>query len=127
VEVAAIQSDPFRVDNDQFPPPVLFAEEPKEEPKPAAVAKEPTEPKSLERLVLKSTIVGVNRRAAFINSRLYHEGKEVRVDGESYLLSAVYPRRVILKQGDREFELKIFTSIGLTDPDAETNGFDTQK
>ena len=109
VEVAAIQSNPFHVDHDQFPPPILFAEEPAETEtdKKQTKAADVEGPRTPEGLVLKSTIVGVQRRAAYINSKLYFEGTEVRAGGEAYRLAAVFPRKVVLKRGDETFELKI--------------------
>lgn len=105
-EVAAFHSDPFRMDDDQFPPPILFAEE-------QAAAAEPydeelDEPANPAGLILKSTIVGVSRRAAYINTRLYFEGTDVPAeDGRTYRLTAVYPRRVVLQTDEETFELKI--------------------
>jgi hypothetical protein len=104
-EVAAIHSEPFRVDRDQFPPPILFAEEPAES-KP-----QPEKPSDLVApigLVLKSTIVGVSRRAAYINTKLYFEGAEIRGEnGQVYRLKSVHPRKVVLDQDGQELELKI--------------------
>lgn len=109
VQVAAIQGDPFRVDQDQFPPPILFAEEPVEEIRPNADqnASAATDLRVADGLVLKSTIVGVRRRAAFINSKLYFEGAEVQVNGQAYRLASVHPKKVVLIRGKEVFELKI--------------------
>lgn len=108
-EVAAIQSHPFQVDHDQFPPPVLFAEEPQQS---AAAASQPTTDGNdgLSGLVLKSTIVGVQRRAAYINTKLYFEGSQIQADGRVYRLAAVHPKKVILADGRQTYELKISTS-----------------
>jgi len=116
-EVAAIQAAPFRVNPDQFAPPILFADAtgakgkqsapPKSAsvPKPAdAASTEPAE-KLPEGLVLKSTIVGERRRAALINETLYVEGSVIQVDGTSYLLAAVHPRQVELRRGEQVFVL----------------------
>jgi hypothetical protein len=103
-ELAAIRSDPFRVDENQFPPPVLFEEE-REEPRTATVAIS-TDVASSD-VVLRSTIVGVSRRAAFINQKLYFEGSEVRVKGEPWLLSEIHPRKVVLRKGEAAMELTI--------------------
>jgi hypothetical protein len=103
-ELAARHSDPFGIDPDQFSPPVLFAEEPapSETQQSAAIGGRPA-----AELVLKSTIVGEHRRGALINRRLYLEGSKVKVGGKSYLLTAVYPRKVVLQCGDETLELKI--------------------
>jgi len=111
-EVAGIQSSPFQVDRAQFPPPVLFEEEP---PAPKVTPPTPSAPPpvspaianaaALQKLVLRSTIVGVNRRAAYINDRLYFEGREIQVDGKSFQITAVLPRKVLLSQGTATFEL----------------------
>lgn len=107
-QLAAIQSSPFQVDRDQFPPPIVFAEEPKEViPTATKGASSRSREQALNGLVLKTTIVGVKRRAAYINNKLYFEGKEIRAGDESFLLTAVYPRKVILSQGSDVFELKI--------------------
>lgn len=113
-EAAAIQGNPFQIDWDQFPPPILFAEE-SDDRLTSGIAKPATPPPSglsppatPEGLILKSTIVGVSRRAAFINSRLYHEGKNVRTkDGQSYLISAIFPRKVVLIRDNEAYELRI--------------------
>ena len=109
-EVAALESSPFLIDPDQFPPPILFADEP--EPPPALeTLPEPqvadVQPAASDSLVLKSTIVGVRRRAAYINRRLYFVGSEIRSGGTTWRLKAVEPRRVILQQGNEQFELRI--------------------
>ena len=56
-------------------------------------------------LVLKSTIIGVSRRAAYINRKLYSEGSTFEENGVTYKLTAVYPDKVELRQGNRVFEL----------------------
>jgi hypothetical protein len=104
-ELAAIRSDPFRVDEKQFPPPVLFEEEP-EEPRTEKISIA-AEPAPADSVVLRSTIVGVSRRAAFINQKLYFEGSEVRVKGEPWLLSEIHPRKVVLRKGEATMELTI--------------------
>ncbi|MEX0702663.1 MAG: hypothetical protein WD069_11255 [Planctomycetales bacterium] len=105
-DAATIGGDPFRVDAGQFPPPILFAEEPARvaPSQPAAPAVAEKLPDDME---LKSTIIGRTRRAAFINDKLYAEGADVRIGGETYRLEAVHPRRVLLKRGGLAFELKI--------------------
>jgi hypothetical protein len=110
-EVAAIQGDPFRVDHDQFPPPALFADTPPEEPRsrqnPAVnvTVTNPMKPPGSDGLVLKSTIIGVKRRAAFINTTLYFEGAEVTFQGQPYVLTAVHRHKVVLQRGDEVVEL----------------------
>lgn len=106
VELSAIQAEPFRIDPDQFPPPVLFAESSDSGATPSG-RNSPGDSNRPDKLVLTSTIVGVQRRAALINRRLYFEGSKITVAGETYHLAAVHPRRVILTQGGRSFELKI--------------------
>lgn len=105
-EVAAIQTDPFQIDVDQFPPPVLF----EQDIQPVRGPETPAEPaivdsRLVEKLVLKSTILGRNRKAALINDKVYFVGRKIQVDGQVFLVSAIYPRRVLLKQGDDVFEL----------------------
>lgn len=106
-EVAAIQSEPFRTDQNQVAPPIFFAQKTKNEVTAGTRANEEARPGDAEVLTLKSTIVGVKRRAAYINRKLYFEGSEVRAAGETYLLKAVYPKKVVLASGDRLFELTI--------------------
>lgn len=106
VAPSAIRKDPFHVDPDQFPPPVVFAKEPKVE-KPKQAVSDAAPPHLPEGLVLRSTILGANRRAAFINRRLYFPGMDVRFDGAVYKLIAVHPRRVVLRRGSVDFDLMI--------------------
>jgi hypothetical protein len=104
-EVAAVQRDPFRIDRDQFAPPILFSED--QPPPPAPPAPSRPADGGIAGLELKSTIIGTRRRAALINSHLYYEGREVFVDGVTYTLTSVEPRRVILSRGQDVFELEI--------------------
>ena len=104
-EVAAVQRDPFRIDRDQFAPPILFSEE-QPPPPPQPALSRPADG-TIAGLELKSTIIGTRRRAALINSHLYYEGREVFVDGVTYTLTSVEPRRVILSRGQDVFELEI--------------------
>ena len=127
VEVAAIHGNPFHIDLDQFPPPVLFGDEYDDGPDTTGdqAANQQTlansEPQSPEGLVLKSTVVGTNRKAALINSRLYYEGRHVRnKDGESYLLTAILPRKVILTRDLEFFELKI-------EPQVSSDGINVER
>lgn len=110
VEVAAIHGDPFHLDRDQFSPPILFEDEPVREV--VVTQLTPTTSDVTDKLVLKSTIVGLKRRAAMINDKLYYEGRKIEVDGQTYVLSTVKPRRVTLTQGDTVIELTIPTSFG---------------
>jgi len=104
---SAIRTDPFRIDTDQFPPPVVFAKEPKAV-KPKQSVPVASTPVGLPAgLVLRSTILGDQRRAAFINRRLYFPGMDVQFDGAVYKLIAVHPRRVVLRRGSDEFDLTI--------------------
>ena len=108
-DVATIQGDPFRINYDQFAPPILFEQDLEAEQ--AASANDPTNRRSASRvlagLVLKSTIIGTRRRAALINGKLYFEGKEIRINELSFLLAAVYPRKVILTWGSNNYESAI--------------------
>ena len=111
-EVAALKTSPFHINRDQFPPPVLFASEP--EPLPVTVPAEPVAEVEMEAgppapsdLVLRSTIVGVRRRAAYINRKLYFVGSAIQSGETTWLLKTVEPRRVILQNGTTEVELKI--------------------
>ncbi len=109
VEVAAIPGDPFRINYDQFAPPVLFEEDP-EDAKAAGIndsSNRQSASRVLAGLVLKSTIIGSKRRAALINGKLYFEGKDIHINELSFLLAAVYPRKVVLTWGSNKYELAI--------------------
>lgn len=110
--VAAISSDPFQIDLDEYSPPVLF------EPEPNAAAESPAAVMMAQRaaletgLVLKSTIIGQQRRAALINDRLYLEGTEIVLpSGVKYALREVHPGRVIISVDGQIRELKIWRSL----------------
>ncbi|GAB4140180.1 MAG: hypothetical protein Tsb009_09400 [Planctomycetaceae bacterium] len=105
-----LPSNPFQVDRDQFPPQVTFAEPEKNSQNSAKANDDTKRNRSLETLVLKSTIVGKNRRAAYINRSFYVEGANVKHNGETYRLVAVQPRKVTLQQGDRTWELTLATT-----------------
>ena len=57
--------------------------------------------------MLTSTIVGANRRAALINQKLYREGNDILVGGQTYRLESVFPNKVLLRRGDEQLELTI--------------------
>lgn len=105
-DASALSGTPFRIDPDQFAPPLLFAEAspPDTTPEPDTLS---ADADAANGPVLKSTIVGVERRAAFIDRRLYFEGSDISVGGETYRLAAVYPRKVILRRGEHSLELTI--------------------
>ncbi len=118
VPVAAIASNPFQINFDLFPPPVDFEPEPDGPPKKtaeelaaelAAKLKARLTPKLPEGLVLKSTMISSKARAAFINKKLYFEGRPVEAEdgGDPYILNAIYPRKVILTRELDVYELKI--------------------
>lgn len=107
VQMGAVQKNPFQVDRDQFPPPVLFAEEPVQPKKDLAEAKPKVAPRLPEDIVLKTTIIGKYRRAAIINDKMYYEGKSFEHEKITYTLDQVAARNVILKQGEQKFELRI--------------------
>lgn len=108
-EVAAIQGDPFRIDHDQFPLPVLFAEDSVDEGSANAQTDLPVPPDQdlSDQIVLKSTIIGAKRRAAVINGKFYREGTDIVLNGQTYRLTAVARRKVTLSQGKRLIELRI--------------------
>lgn len=122
-EVAARHSDPFGIDPDQFPPPVLFAEETKQTRDSRAGGGNQSVPLAAsDELLLRSTIVGEHRRAAFINRKLYLEGSAIEVSGKTYLLAAIYPRKVLLQSGQETLELKMSNPMQdaeFDDPPAE--------
>lgn len=106
VEVAAFRSDPFRTEMNESPA-ALSPRETSDHVLVAAQMPDPAMRAELDGLVLRSTIVGIQRRAALINNRLYYEGREIEWNGASYLLSAVYPSKIILTCGTESIELKI--------------------
>jgi len=57
-------------------------------------------------LQLSSTIIGVKRRAAYINHKLYFEGATIEYDGVTFELASVFPDKVVLRDGYRLVELK---------------------
>jgi hypothetical protein len=105
-EPASVRSDAFQIDHDQFSPPVddIFEPEPKSTGDQNRVT---AGPPSIDGLVLKSTIIGVKQRAAFINGRLYFEGNTIPWKGTSYVLTAIRPRSVELTYQQTTLELKI--------------------
>lgn len=107
VQMGAMQKNPFEVDRDQFSPPILFAEEPREPVQSPEKNKPEPAPVLPEDLVLKTTIIGKTRKAAIINNKLYYEGKSFEHNESTYVLEQVAARNVILSQGTHKFELKI--------------------
>ncbi len=98
---------------DQFVPPV--PPEPEVAAKTAAEvapveAQTPVDPASLG-LVLSSTIVGPQRRAARINNKTYQPGQTIAVskDGRQFefVLAEVHPRHVVLTDQSARYELSL--------------------
>lgn len=105
-ELTELQSNPFVMDREQFAPPILFAEEPPTPPSSIRIAGA-SEKAALEGLVLQSTIIGAERRAAMINRRLYFEGREVPWNGQTWLLTTVSANKVVLARGMETHELML--------------------
>jgi hypothetical protein len=106
---------PFGVNDEQFPLPVLFAEDAE-----SAVTATKTKPiEKLDGLLLKSTIVGTRRRAAWINNRLLREGQSVSWNGHLLRLVAVNRKSVTLAEGDRQWQLTIKDGLKVEDPQTE--------
>lgn len=62
-------------------------------------------------LELQSTVVGSQRRAALINSRLVLEGKTFTMAGTRLRLVHVEPQRVIVEDAQGPFEVKLTRSV----------------
>jgi len=121
-----VAGDPFALDFDQFAPPVLFADDestaapiPAADPAPAISVVQPP-----SGLLLKSTFLGSQRKAAYINRRLYFEGGQIHQGTTSWHISSIQPRRVILSHGDQQFELRIVRSPFLDAPAFEAQTTD---
>ena len=105
-EASSIRSDAFQIDHDQFSPPVDDIFMPDSEETPVRAKRADAKP-SIDGLALKSTIIGVKQRAAFINDRLYFEGNVIPWKGASYVVEAIRPRSVALTSQDATYELMI--------------------
>jgi hypothetical protein len=116
---ADVRTNAFNLSRDYLPLDVeLAADEPAPEISTAekfaeaaadeALSSEQDEIESIARqLSLRSTMIGPNRRAAVINSRVYHEGDVILVDGRRVTLSSVASRRVTMDAGGHQVELRI--------------------
>ena len=94
--------DPFALDDDQFPSPVLFATDRFDEAAAKPVVIQQTAAPGLE---LRSTMIGRTRRVALINGRLYHPGQDVIANSQRYRLASIESQRVVLTAGDQDFVL----------------------
>ncbi len=111
-EIAAMVSEPFQIDDDQFPPPLLFAENEEDsgtsdQPPPIPRTDQDDPGKAPEGLTLKSTIIGVKRRAALLNGRLHFQGNSVTAEDATYTLLEIHDDHVILSDGTAKFVLEI--------------------
>ena len=115
-DMSLVTRDPFAIDDEQLPLPVLFAAADTEEQVArldvqTALSASPTvRPVSLAKslapeLELNSTMVGRTRRVALIHGRLYHQGQDVIANGQRYRLASVESQRVVLTAGDQNFVL----------------------
>ncbi len=109
VEIASRNQSPFSVNEDQFPPIVVFAEEAHEtfEKVESKIADAFQDPRTPERLKLKSTIIGTSRRAAWINNKLYNEGSTIADESGQYKIVRVESRSVTLSRDNQTFLLTI--------------------
>ncbi len=106
VAVDAPTRDPFAIDQDQFAPPILFAEN---EPDTDLIAKGEAAvvvgpPRNLK---LKTTVISARRRAALINNQLYEVGQTVTSDTTTYILAEIHPQHVVLACENMTFELQL--------------------
>lgn len=100
-EMGLVRQNPFRLDRDQFPPPILFESEPPRDADRSSVASVSTGTEAsvdIKGAVLTSTIVSRARRAAMINDRLYSEGSLFKFDGQIFEVERILPNRVKLTQ-----------------------------
>lgn len=107
VQMGAVQKNPFKVNRDQFSPPILFADESETSNEDSQHNQEKVVQVLPADLVLKTTIIGKYRKAAIINNKMYYEGKTLEHEDVTYILERVATRNVILRQGAQKFELKI--------------------
>jgi hypothetical protein len=99
------KQNPFGIDHEQFPLVGSFTPDPEPTDKSTETVAEADADRLPDSLVLRSTIVGARRKAAFINRKLYLEGSIIDVDGRAFLLAAVHSRHVVLTQGKHMYEL----------------------
>ena len=85
-------------------PPIVSPTEIPTEPKNDGLPKIEIQPRVLR---LTSTIISRSRRAALINGQLVTLGRQLNVEGQTYLLTQVDSNRVILSWGEESFELKM--------------------
>lgn len=104
-EADVSERNPFGIDDEQFPLVGLFTPDPEPIEKSIETVAEADADRLPDSLVLRSTIVGARRKAAFINRRLYLEGSIIDVDGRAFRLAAVHSRHVVLTQGKHTYEL----------------------
>lgn len=111
-------ADPFQPAHEEYPLPVLFEEEPpavveNSSPPPTgtAVARPTPNPETRPNLQLQSTVVGSQRRAALINSRLVNEGQRFTIERTSFRLVLVEPQRVVIEDRGGQFEIKLSRSV----------------
>jgi hypothetical protein len=106
-DLSALPVNPFQVNPDQFPPIVEFTKVSEKTPKHLKATTKTVRQRNFDNLVLKSTIVGRKRRAAYINRSFYLEGANLQYDGQTYRVLAVHPRKVTIQQGDRTWEISL--------------------
>lgn len=98
--------NPFAPVDDLLPLPVLIAEDAIADPQqPVKVGAKPIE--KLDGLVLKSTLVGPNRRVAIINSQLFREGQTVPWNDKQLRLESVNRKSVTLTDGSQSWQLTL--------------------
>lgn len=98
---------PFGLNDDLLPLPVLIADDSLAEPLPSIEKPIPKPPEKLDGLVLKSTLVGPTRRVAIINSQMFREGQTVPWNNRHFVLESVSRKSVKLKDGRQSWVLTL--------------------
>lgn len=106
-KIDELPEKPFTLNLDQFPIPVLVSDEVESVPAPMAAIEVAKPADTLHGLMLKSTIVGSQQRAAWINNRLYREGHSVPWNGQTLRLSSISRKSVTLTDGTNEWQLTL--------------------
>ena len=111
VNAEEMPQNPFDLNDELFPLPVLIAKDGSSEPPPPV--EKPVE--KLDGMVLKSTLIGATRRVAMINNQLFREGQNVPWHDRQLLLKSVNRKSVTLTDGSQSWQLTLKDSSNDSD------------
>lgn len=107
VEADGMPRNPFCLDDELLPLPVLIAEDVSTETAAPSPKQVELPALKLDGLVLKSTLIGANRKVAMINNQLLREGQSISWNDRQLRLESIRRKSVTLTDGTQSWQLNL--------------------